>query len=141
MKTKVIKYEILREAIRIAFHDDKDIYSLYDPNVKVESLDEIVNNISSKILDYGECKYIGVFENTKLIGYFVYKEDRLISFSINIEYRVRKYLREFFRLIKSEIKGHFNVFLWNINIRAIKYLIKQGMEVTYKNNEITQLLY
>lgn len=141
MKGKEIKYQVLRDAIRIAFDNDKDIYSLYDPNVKVESLEEIVDNISAKILDYGDCKYIGVFENNKLIGYFVYKEDRLISFSLNIEYRIRKYLREFFRLIKSAIKGHFNVFLWNINIRGIKYLVKQGMKVIYKNNEITQLLY
>ena len=142
MKTKVITYNELKDAISISFRQDKDIYSLFDPNVTVESLEEIVDNVSEKILTYGEnCHYLGVYEKQRLIGYFTYKEKQLISFALSMPFRQRKYLREFFKIIRTEISGHFMALLWSKNIRAIKYLQKNGMEVINQNTQVTQLAY
>lgn len=142
MRTKEITYESLKDAINISFKRDKDIYDLFDPNVKVNCIEEIVENVSEKILTYGgNCHYIGVYEKEKLIGYFVYREKQLISFALDVPYRQRKYLREFFRIIKTKISGHFMALLWNKNIRAIKYLQKHGMNVINQNSQITQLAY
>lgn len=142
MQAKIISYNRLKDAVKIAFYEDKDIFKFFDPTVEVKGLDELVENILQKILTYGEnCFYVGVYEKEALIGYFVYKDKQLISFSLSVEYRTRKYLRDFFRLIRTEIKGHFMVLLWSKNIRAIKYLIKHGMQEINRGNNITQLAY
>lgn len=141
MTTKLITYNQLKDAINLSFQNDKKIMEFYDPDVKVESLEDIVEDVSAKILTHGTCSYIGVLDKNKVVGFFVYKEGQLISFGLSVEYRIRKYLREFFKLIKTELRGHFMVFLWNKNIRGIKYLNKHGMEIINKNNYITQLAY
>ena len=139
MINKEITYNQLKKAIEVSFNNDNDIFDFYDPNTKVENLKEIVDDILKKINTYEKPFYFGVYDKEKLIGYFVYKESQLISFALTKEYRIRKYLREFFRVIKSTIKGHFMVLLWAKNIRAIKYLIKNKMEIIKENEQIIQL--
>ena len=141
MQIKTIQFKNLSDAIRIAFENDKDMFKLFDPNVKVETLDEIVSNIIDKIKTYGECEYVGIYDKNKLIGYFVYKGSQLISFALAVPYRQRKYLREFFRIIRTTITGHFMVLLWSKNIRAIKFLLKNEMQIINQNENITQLAY
>ena len=141
MIKKEIPYTKLKDAIRVSFAEDKSIYDFFDPNVEVKNLEEIVTNILYKITTYNNATYFGIYDKEKLIGYFVYREKQLISFALTSEYRQRKYLREFFKLIREEIRGHFMTLLWNKNVRAIKYLQKQGMEIININQQITQLAY
>jgi hypothetical protein len=143
MFAHAITYKTLNEAIRIAFSKDENILSLYDPTKKVECLEDIVEDISRKIKEYddGELTMQGVYEKNNLIGYFVYRHKLLISFSLNIRYRIRKYLNKFFQLIKERFKGTFHCILFSRNIRAIKWLIKNNMQIGLRNDLITQLIY
>lgn len=138
---QLLTYGELIKAIEVAFCDDKDIFSLYDPNVKVSSVKDIVDNISHKILSHSDVIVKGVYHKNELIGYVAHNRKALISFSISVKYRVRKFLREFFSLIKKEIGGEFVCFLWNRNQRAIKWLKKNGMQVTNMTAEVTRLVY
>lgn len=134
MITKTISYSQLSGAIKAAFTDDKDLLSLYDPNVPVTSIEEIVSDILAKALSHGEnVVYKQVFVNNQLSGYFFYKERMLISFGINKEYRKRQYTRDFFRTIKREMGSHLTCILWSKNVRAIKYLLKMGMQIGVKD--------
>ena len=128
MTTKEITYHQLSQAVRIAFQNDIQIISLYDPNVEINSIEDIVIDIPRKIKTFASAVLIGVYEKNELIGYFAYQGRILISFSIAVEYRQRKYLREFFYLINKELKKDFVCYLWKKNGRACKWLQKNGME-------------
>jgi len=149
MIVKKINHNELGAAIRVAFAGDMDIFKYYDPTVFIESLDDIVEDILRKEKSYeeveGEMHYYGFYEKGKLIGYFFYKDKLLISFGLNIQYRNRQYLRQFFSSIAKKIGKNFICHLWSKNLRAIGFLVKMGMEIIdefiYLDNLVTKLVY
>lgn len=142
MIIKSINKEQFKEAIRISFDSDTNIYPMYCPYVKVKSVDDIVNDISYRIeKEKGNATLKGVYEKGVMIGYYVYEEKILISFALNVRYRTRKYLKEFWSKIRSDLKGGFECFLWNENIRGYKWLQKNGMKIIAQDNLITHLKY
>lgn len=141
MTTKKITYQELSKAIRAAFDSDKELLEkFYDPNVKVNDVDEAVKDVSRKVATFSEAEYRGVYDKNELVGYFVFRNKLLISFGLNIGYRTRNYLREFFRLIRTEIKGKFGCLLFARNVRAIKFLVKQGMELMFTDGDLATLV-
>jgi hypothetical protein len=141
MIAKTIKYNELESAVRVAFSEDKKIFELFDRSVKVETLDELVINVMLKIRTYENAMYRGVYVKGVLAGYFVFEGDSLISFGLNIGYRTRHILREFFGLMKKEMTKPFFCILWSRNVRAVKWLIKNGCKVNDSNPSQTQLVY
>jgi hypothetical protein len=144
MISKIINNDQFCDAIKIAFDKDDKIFSLYCPLVEVKKLEDIVNDISDRIKSDVPCATIkGVYDKNKLIGYYVYDLEvkSLVSFGLNIEYRKRKYLKEFFSLIRDDLKGRWQILLWSRNIRGIKWLIKNGLKINSENNLITHLIY
>jgi hypothetical protein len=141
MIRKSINDEQFKEAIKVSFSDDKEIFSLYNPHIKVESVDDIVNDISYRIKNEVNNAIVkGVYEKNELVGFYAYEGHTLISFALNVKYRTRRYLNGLFSLIRGDIKGQFQCFLFNKNIRAIKYLSKQGMKIGNSNELITHLI-
>ena len=142
MIVKQINRAQFKEAIRIGFDADTKIYPLYNPNVKVENVDDIVNDISERIEKAkGGATLKGVYENGNLIGYYVYEGKTLISFALNVKYRTRKYLKEFWSKIRSDLKGGFQAFLWSANGRGISWLVKNGMKIIAQDHLITHLIF
>lgn len=141
MTAKGITYKEFEKAIRIAFEGDSNIYKLYDPKAPVQNIDDIVRDILLKIRTYENAVYRGIFEKEKLIGYYVYEDNSLVSFGLNMQYRVRNYLREFFGIIKKELSKPFFCVLHSRNVRAVKYLLKQGCTINDTNPLQTQLIY
>ena len=142
MIARKITYSQLKKAIRVAFEEDKQIVELYDPNVKVETVDDVINSISEKIFEIKDlCNCKGVYDKGKLVGYYVYTDMLLISFSLSSQYRIRGYLREFFGMIRKDLGKKFVCRLWNKNIRAIKWLLKNDLEIIEDKDDIIQLVY
>jgi len=141
MTTKPITYPQLEKAIKIAFEGDKEVLSIYDPNVIVNSVEDIVIDIVGKIKGFGEVQIKGVFDKNKMVGYFIRRGGLLISFGISVEYRLRQFKRNLFDLIKKDFRGMFMCFLWSTNARAIRYLIKNGMTVIETDHQLTKLVY
>lgn len=139
MKIKQISYKELEKAVYSAFDGDNKIIELYDPNVTVNSNEEIVSDVVRKIKEYGEVNKYGVYDKNILIGYIVNKENQLISFGLSVNYRTDKFLQSFLSAIKTQVGNNFFVYLWQKNIRAIKFLIKNGLEVTFTDNNIIRL--
>lgn len=144
MTTKTIPYSQLEAAVRIAFESDKEIFKFYDKKVTVSTLDELVSDVVRKIKDYSEVfpetVFKAVIEKGETVGYIVFKEETLISFGLSMEYRQRKYLNDFFSLIKRELRGRFVCMLWSRNIRAVKFLMKNGLKILDTNPEVTTLI-
>ena len=134
-----ILYENLLKAIKIAFEGDNDIFKFYDPNENPKDIKDIVEDIGSKILEYEGGIYRGVYDDKNLVGYFVYIDNVLISFALNIKYRVKEWLDFLYESIKKEL-GLFICCLWNTNKRAIKWLQKNNMKINYFDNNITELI-
>ena len=141
MIAKPITLQQLKKAIKVAFEGDDKIMDLYDPNVAVKSIEDIAEDIIGKIKDYREVEIKGIFEKSELIGYFVKKGNLLISFGINMKYRVRKFKRALFDLIENDFNGSFVCLLWSKNIRAIRWLENSGMNVIEMDHQLTKLVY
>lgn len=141
MISKIITYDQLEKAIKISFEGDKEVLSIYDPNVVVNSADDIAVDILRKVKDHGEVQIKGVYDKNKLIGYFIRRGGMLISFGISMEYRLRQFKRGLFDIIKKDFRGMFICFLWSKNVRAIRYLEKNGMKVMQTDHQLTKLIY
>ncbi len=143
MIARQITYKKIPEAIKAAFTEDKAAFEMHDPNVKVETVDDIVNDIVGKLKgwDDGNLFYFGVFEKGELVGYFAYRNRMLVSFALAPKLRVRSYLKEFFSLIRKEFNGKFECMLFNRNIRGLKWLTKMGMKAAGGTDLITRLIY
>lgn len=139
MKIKKISYSQLKEAIRVAFDGDSEIFNLYDPNVSVSSIDELVNDVYWKISEYNDVDLFAVYEKEILIGYFVTSKKQLISFGLSVNYRLGKYVNNFYWMIKKKLGDDFFVLLWKKNVRAMRWLIKNGMAITFSQNQIIKL--
>ncbi len=145
MIAKTINNNQLKEAIKVAFEGDNDIVGLYDPHKKIETVEDIVGDVYFKISEFSglantsAVEIKGLYEKGVLVGYYVFKPSLLISFSLNVQYRTRPYLKAFWGLIKKDLNSKFNCFIWTRNLRAIKFLQKNGMKVMQFDNLITQL--
>jgi hypothetical protein len=142
LTSKKISIEKLKEAIEVAFDGDNEIVKLYDPNVEVRNIKDVVNDIYNKIFEIKDlCICKGVYDSQTLIGYYIYSSILLISFSLNVKYRTESNLIDFFDIIKKDLGDEFGCRLWSKNKRAIKWLEKNGMESIEDCNNITQLVY
>mgnify|MGYP006268276277 CR=1 FL=1 len=130
------------DAIRIAFEGDEEIVALYDPNVEVFTVGEVIEDIQRKIFEIKDfCICRGVFSSQTLIGYYVYTSVLLISFGMAKEYRSKENLEKFFSLIKQDIGDMFGCRLWTKNKRGIKWLQKNNMQIIDQYDNITELFY
>lgn len=141
MTAKNINNTQFKDALRVAFTGDENIYSLYCPHIRVNCVDDIVKDISHRICDEtkGAIKK-GVYEKNELVGYYVYEKRTLISFALSVKYRTRKYLNNLFSLIRSDLRGGMQSFIWTKNTRAVRYLCKQGMKICNRDELITHLI-
>jgi len=140
MIAKEIDKRQLKSAINAGFEGDTKIVALYDPNVAVSSIDDVQSDILRKLNELDELKIMGVFDKNKLIGYYVRRGGLLVSFALACSFRTRSYLRKFFALIKEDFQGCFVCLLWNKNERGIQWLVKNGMQIHTRDNQITQLI-
>jgi hypothetical protein len=142
MIAKVIDNKEFRRAIKAGFDGDTAIYKLYAPHINVSTVDDIVEDISARVGAGAQSATLkGVYEKSNLIGYYVYEGKTLISFCLNIQFRNRKYLKEFWSKIRSDLKGNFQTFLWSNNTRGWTWLQKQGMKIAAQDEFITHLTY
>lgn len=145
MIAKIINNDQFKEAIKIAFQEDKDLHKFYDPNKRVDTIDDIVNDVHFKVSEFNsmglsaDVEIKGLYEKGKLVGYYVFRPSLLISFSLNVQYRTRPYLKSFWGLIKKDLERGFNCYLWSKNIRAVKWLQKMGMQIVSIDNLLTKL--
>lgn len=142
MISKKINNEQFKEAIRISFTADDKIFKMYCPFVKVTNMDDIICDIYGRVIkDVNAAVIKGVYNGEELIGYYVYHGKTLVSFALNMKYRTRKYLKEFFGIIRKDLRGDWQCFLWTANQRGISWLVKNKMKVIAQDHLITHLTY
>lgn len=133
-------------SIRTAFDGDENMFKYFDPSVKVDSIDEIINNVYEKVLEHLDL-FDAHFVHVEG-GYFLYSVlhvPMLISFGLSIKNRNKRRLKEFWDEIIESVGDRFSCFLWSNNTRAIRWLISKGMrierEVLIEGYKVTILKY
>lgn len=119
----------LPELIRFTYTDDlQGLLKYYKLPKEVNSIEEAVDctlgMINSLELDH----YKIMFGET-VIGYSSICENCLYSFAINKWYRSDLIKQRWFEKVKELLGSKFMVVLYSENIRAIRYLESQGMEL------------
>lgn len=140
MEVKKIHIDEFSEYVYNAFFDDYDLVEFYDRSVRVKSTNDAIDNVCLKIKEsYPDAKIFGVIIDGIKVGYFVTKENLLISFGMNIKYRNKVVLAEFWKQIQTRLGNKFHAMLYSHNSRAIEFLKKSGMKIEF--DHITILSY
>lgn len=123
-----------------AFVNDNEIIEFYDRAANVKTVQEAIDNVCEKIkVSYPTAKIFGILIEGNKEGYFVFKDDLLISFGINVKHRNKDTLAIFWGEIQSRLGNNFHALLYSHNARAISFLEKGGMKILY--DHITILTY
>lgn len=138
-----ITFKDLKPLVELGFGDDPELIETQQqfktplPVTIQRNLENIKNAESVFKFNYYRVKW-----SKKIIGFTVLskKEGLLFSFGINIKFRKKEILIQWFRKT-SELLGHFFAcILWNQNFRAINFLKKQGMSVIDVNEDSCTLV-
>jgi hypothetical protein len=86
-------------------------------------------------------KYYKVIYQKKPIGYFVAFENTLYSFAINIKYRKKEILSNWWKELSKTMNKGFTCYLYEKNKRAIDFLEKNRMKIIEKDEEKKIVLF
>ena len=120
-----------RELIRDIFDLDKDIkkfcdmdFLMYNQNIS----DQIIIKLNGCLIQYPS-SYIFVDENRKYYAVWLkaHGDNILYSFGVHPEKRTEENLKLFWEYLENEHDDGFLCYLYSNNIRAIKWLKKNGM--------------
>lgn len=140
MDVREINMNEFSEYVYSAFIDDDEIVEFYDRAANVKTPQEAIDNVCDKIKTvYPSALIYGIEIHGNKEGYFVVKDNLLISFGMNIKHRNRETLSNFWDEIRGRIGNSFHAMLYSHNERAISFLRKGGMKILY--DHITILSY
>ena len=120
-----------RELIRDIFDLDKDIkkfcdmdFLMYNQNIS----DQIIIKLNGCLIQYPS-SYIFVDENRKYYAVWLkaHGDNILYSFGVHPEKKTEENLKLFWEYLENEHDDGFLCYLYSNNIRAIKWLKKNGM--------------
>jgi len=133
---KKISVNELPKLIQLTYEGDAELFQ-YLPGNHTNYM-TCVNGELLNIYELAKDKrlrYYKVIYQKKPIGYFVTFENHLYSFSINIKFRKKDILLDWWKELKKTLNKGFSCHLEERNERAIKFLEKNNMKVVDKNEE------
>jgi len=129
--------------VRISYDGDEDLLNKY--HIEKFSLEDAVESTMGMIKETGdtiEMSYFKVVLGDEPIGYLAIFQNFLYSFGINIKYRTKEVILQYWELIKEVLNDGFITMLYPNNDRAINFLKKQGMsEVEDIEEGLITLIY
>jgi hypothetical protein len=134
---KKIQLKELPELVKFSYEDDNDLFEKYH----VAKMD-LHRCVMSTLVMIGETarnyqlQYYKVMDNKKAIGYFIIFNECLYSFAINIHYRTKKVLTNWWKHVLRVLGTHFMCSLNANNSRALKFLERQGMKVISQDESL-----
>lgn len=136
--------ETLFLGIMSAFSDDTDLVDKY--HCVEGTFHMCVTDTYLKIKQASSLypmEWYNIHEGSSIIGYVVTCKtyNFLYSFGININYRTHKNMATYFDKMSSLFDGGFTCGLWAKNIRAIEYMMKNGMKIYKKDESQVHLIY
>lgn len=102
------------------------------------TLDECVRDTVCKILWIAakdSLEYFGIYYGKALIGFTVIGKSFLLSFGINIRYRRKEVLLDWWRKVCDLLDNEFATWIFKKNERTVKFLQRNGMEIVEDDPE------
>jgi hypothetical protein len=134
-------YQIKRY-VTIAFCGDHDLVHKYHiVNGRLtDCVESTVKQITITSKDY-VLRYYALFYNSLPIGFTVISvvSKLLYSFGINIMYRKKEIIKEWFDFLKSMLSNGITCILHNKNTRTIDFLVRNGLKIESADNGLTVL--
>lgn len=134
---KKISITELPELVELSYKDDVDLLEKYH----VAKMD-LRKAVMSTLVMIGETaknyqlQYYRVMDKKTPIGYFIIFNECLYSFAINIHYRTKVVLTNWWKQVLNVLGDHFMCSLNPNNTRAVKFLERQGMKVIQKDETL-----
>lgn len=141
---RMIEIELfqIRRYVTIAFQDDQELIDKFHKinGDLVKCVDSTVGFIQFHSKHY-VLRYYAVFFNSIPIGFTVISivSRLLYSFGLNINYRTKQNVSTWFNMTKQLLPNGMTCILWSKNSRAINFLIRNGLKISSKENELTVL--
>lgn len=131
-----ISKEELHGLVHIAYEGDYDLLDKYhikkfNLESAVSSTLEMIDGMSKQL----ELKYFSVEWQGTQIGYVIISGDFLYSFGISIYHRTKNILKSWWDCLLLVMGDRIKVGLLSNNTRAIEYMKKRGLEITWSNPE------
>ncbi len=135
-----ISIDDLRPLVEYAFTGDRELIEKY--HITGGSLKDCVDSTMEAIMDvnnvYGlKCYDVYLFADK--IGYATFGPEFLHSFGINIKFRTKEILNDWWKLM-NKIMSDFFCTLHSKNTRAINFLKRQGMIVHSEGENLINLI-
>jgi hypothetical protein len=131
----------VNSAIADAFKNDYDLPLFFDPNSKAVTEEQRIAEIQQKCLAEmasHKCQFYIIKYGSLNIGYWLYNIDtkRIVSFGLKPIYRKDVHLYRWMKHVHGQM---FWIALYSKNVRAIKYLEKNGMHIIREEDGVTYL--
>lgn len=128
--------------IYLSFAEDTELLEMYHHKEATteECIDKLMMQIWMMRETYDVVCY-GVFLDEEPIGFSVLGPKFLFSFGIDIHFRTKDILIEWFSRIKGKLENEFVTWLYNENERAILFFEKNGMDIVDENDSYKTLAY
>lgn len=138
---KISKNEI-QPLIEIAYKDDQKLLDEYHIAKFTHTYEAVLSMMGmiNEMSEQRELFYYKVLCDKKPIGYVVTFDDFLYSFAINIKFRVKKILVEWWDKIIEVLGPRFICALYKNNTRAISFLEKCGMRIFHEHENFLTLI-
>lgn len=135
-----LPFEEIERLVYIAFRGDEDLINKY--HIMSGNFEKCVRSTVDAIKDVADnypLKFYKVVNDGTDIGFVTLGTDFLHSFGINIKYRTKEMLSEWWDAVMS-INKYFFCTLHKKNERAIEYLKNRGMVIFSENDSIINLI-
>lgn len=125
----------------IGFMDDRDLLTTYH-----HKPGDLQSCVKATMKNVTECAALITLQYYKLecdgkpIGFTITGPNILYSFGINIRYRKKEIVLEWLEKMRALLNDDFRVVLYNVNTRAIRFFMRNGMENIYQDKEYTCLV-
>lgn len=136
VKIKQISKNVIGQYVSIAFKDDTELSKYHI--LGGETIEKCVVDTVYRILDVStqyDLRFYKVMNNKQPIGFFVLGDKFLFSFGINVKFRNKEVLTEWFAIVKKLLHNSFFSVMNDKNTRAISFLEKQGMKIKNRDEQ------
>lgn len=131
----------IKEAVWIAYEDDIELMDKY--HILPASHEDCVLMTVGLIEDASNEKPMenyNVLWNNVLIGYTCKYEDVLYSYGLNIAYRRKSILHDWWGAVEKMMGDNFKTYLYSNNSRAKDFLERNGLTTINEENNILELI-
>jgi hypothetical protein len=123
--------------VEFSYQGDEELFDKYHvAKMRFEDCVKCTIDMIEKVALQKDLVCYKIMFNKKAIGYMITFADFLYSYAINVKFRKKNILTDWWAKVKKIMGKQFATGLYENNTRAVEFLKKQGMQFVGKSNNI-----